>query len=214
MSGMTDSDMGLRLARLERECRLLRGAVSLGALGLLAVVTMGQTAPVPKVVQAETFQVVSPDGKVLGSLGVDDRMRSALKLYADNGKPQVILGADADGGGLLGFVDKGEKLRVALNSDPERGAAFILRGDGERREVALTSSTDASGLNVGDGQATLSLGVKDGNGEFCIGSGAPDKLSASITRFKGGDVCLKLWDKDGKLFHCVPEGAHPEANPK
>ena len=214
MTEGTVSEMGRRMDRLERECRLLRGLVALGTLGLVAVAAMGQAAPPPKVVQAETFQVVDAKGTVLASLGVDDRMRSALKLYAENGKAQVALGANTDGGGSLGFIDKGEQLRVMLGSHPGHGAAFVMREGEEHHGVGITMDSAGAGLNVGDGKVTLSLGATGGNGEFCIKDGTPKRMSASITRFSGGDVCLKLWDKDGKLFHCVPEGSHPESNPK
>lgn len=202
-----------RLRRLERKCRWLQSLVAAGTVVMLGMVAMGLAAPPPKVVQAETFQVTDSKGQVIATLGADERMRCALKLLAKSGEPQVILGADSEGGARLVFIDGGTDPSCIFASTPGTGSGLTLGGPGKPNTVFLNVTDAHAGISIRGGGVGASLGVMNGNAELFIGKG-PDHPSAAITRYAAGDVCLKLWDKLGKLLHCVPEGAHPESNPK
>jgi hypothetical protein len=202
-----------RILRLERECRLLRGLLTAGALVLAGMVSMGQAAQPPKVVQAEGFQVIDSQGRVLATLGSDERLRCALKLHAESGEPQVVLGARPDGGAVLAFIENGKDPTCLLATTPGSMSGLNLGGPGKASTVGLNVSGDMAGISFHMGEVGASMGVLKGNAEVFIGKGSRHP-SAAITRYAAGDVCLKLWDKEGKLLHCIPEGAHPESNPK
>jgi hypothetical protein len=217
MGDPTGAGVELRVLRLERECRRLRCALAIGAVVVLGAAAMGQGAPAPKVLQAQSFELVGLDGKVLASLGPDERMRCALKLYATGGEPQVALGASVDGGGVLAIMQDESEPACVLSAVPGKVSVLTLFAKGREHAATIIAHDKGGGVSCRSAGVDASLGILRGNAEICVGkvleSGAT-RPSASLTRFASGDTTLKIWDKDGTLFHDIPPGSHPEANPK
>jgi hypothetical protein len=117
-----------RLEQLEAENRRWRRLAVLALLGVVvsAVATVS-ASDVARVVEAERFVLLSPDGELRAELGVQADGEAALRLTT--GKSEVLLGVTPPGLPRLLFKDETGTLRMAL------GDTALRRPDGaiERR---------------------------------------------------------------------------------
>ena len=92
-----------RLQRLERQSRMYRHLFILAALGLVAVLTYGATAPIPEVIQARRFEVIDGNGAAF------------VRLYSSK-----------YGGVLIVYGNKEDKARVSI------GMSHLTGNSGEK----------------------------------------------------------------------------------
>ena len=89
----------LRLDRLERQNRKLRGLLLTLALALLALLGWGAAAPAPERLQARQIEIVDETGRAVAVLGADE-MGGWLRLYTLQGAERMRLAATAVGSEL------------------------------------------------------------------------------------------------------------------
>jgi len=141
-----------RLARLEKQCSLLKAGFALVtvALAVVLLIGAGQDQVKPKVleeVRAKRFVMVDKDGKPRGELGVFKDVPN-LVLADENGKYRVGLGVSKDGPGLS-FRDKEGEQRLTLGLSDGLGGPSLALSDraGLHRavlgcDVAVNETTD------------------------------------------------------------------------
>lgn len=110
------------IVRLERTSRRLRLWCTLLTVGALGACLLGFRHPSEKVVEAESFVVVGPDGLVRARLGGNAPMASrGLVLYGRNGGIAAFLTAEKDG-----------SVAFRMASDRPSPASFAVVVDGEK----------------------------------------------------------------------------------
>lgn len=119
-----------RLDRLERENRRSKRAAAALAIGIAAVVLMGQARPATKVVEAEQFVLLDPAGKPRGMLSVSPDGSAGLALVDKDGKPRAELGVEADGRPGLVLKDPDGNQRAVLDTLAGVPACASLIGTG------------------------------------------------------------------------------------
>jgi len=180
---MTSEEIEARLLRLERQNRWLRCVGLLVLVGAGAAVLMGQ-ARKPRVIEAEEFRLMRPDGSVAATLyTINGQTRlafwGATFEQGENGPARRVRAAlsAGDHGGMLyiGREDGAPGVMVTADKD---GGSLTVSGPGapkDKSEVSLTGSSvrlsDAegkpvAGLWVDKGTPALGLGFlgRDGAG--------------------------------------------------
>lgn len=69
---------------------------------------------VPKIVTAQRFLLLGPDGRLRAQLGVMGDGGAGLALYAQDGHPWACLTVEADCGVRLGLYGRADRLPVAV----------------------------------------------------------------------------------------------------
>jgi hypothetical protein len=185
---------------------------ALGAVGLVAVVVMGQAAPTrtAKVVEAERFVLKDTSGRLRASiavqangatvLGITDQKglprllvevladgTPGVDMYDQNGKSRVVIGVQEDGRPLLVFYDQNGKSRVDSEARAD-GSPVLALGDQHGRPRA--------GLEVGpDGRARMAL----------FGPAAGLSTRAAIGVEADGTPAIVLLDRTGKVSWKAPQ---------
>ena len=136
----------------------LVGGVVGGALVSLVVSgpqALAQAGAAQKVITAEAFHLVAPDGTLRASLTVDDDGAVGLRLVDKDGTPRAGLLVSADGSPGLHLVDEDGEDRAGLTVSADGALGLDLRDkDGKTRAGLVVSA---------DGTPLLVLHDKDGN---------------------------------------------------
>jgi hypothetical protein len=107
-----------RLARLERQCRLLKAGFALTAITLVTVLLVGagqdqEKGKVLEEVRAKKFVLVDENRKTRGQLDISEG-RSRLTLFSAEKKALAFLSTTAEGSSGLCFLDQEGKPRAVI----------------------------------------------------------------------------------------------------
>ena len=145
----TSASLSDRVDLLERRCSRLRlWCVLLLSVALTACLSSA-LRPSPDVIEAKSFVVKGPDGKVRGRLGGDEpESQRGLVLYSENGDESASLSVFD---GTVGN-DKGSVLAVLQ----------LEAGDDQSRIFSAFASEKEAGSVVSDEKLTIQSSVKSG----------------------------------------------------
>jgi len=115
-----------RTARLRLLAVLVTIGASVMAVGFMAACqSSAQAASVAQTIYAKRFVVMDEQGRERGVLTVG-RMGPELKLYDQNGKVRIGLGAAAVTAGLS-LCDQNAQIRADLRVDKKNGGKLVVR---------------------------------------------------------------------------------------
>jgi len=114
------------LDRQERQNRRLKRMGAVVAVGIAAVVLMGQARNSGKVVEAERFVVRDRGGRSRAVLGVVAGDVPFLRLYDQNGTDRAALTTAADGAPVLSLGYRDATARATLAVLADGTSALIL----------------------------------------------------------------------------------------
>jgi len=208
MNEPTMDKMEQRLDRLERENRWMKSIGTLVVVGIAAVVLMGQAKPrkVPKVIEAEQFRLMDPDGKIRAHLYYTTTSGSNLDLIGDKTYATLNAGSSAsltlrtnklgDDSPMNSFEDVDKKI------GPYATLTADLTGTELRMQAGLLQSRVLLRWNRKHG-AQLNLSDKDGNNRAVLGSTSLETTRTG-TVTKTAESSLVLFDKKGKVIWSAP----------
>ena len=113
----------------------------LGSSTRVVQATTGEDAPIPKVIRAESFQVVDQDGVIRGVYGFsDDKGDGTVLSLTDRNKttkkgeegPQIFLRASRTEPTVLAIGDTKKRLRAVIGVHPE-GRALVALTAGDKQ---------------------------------------------------------------------------------
>ncbi len=190
-----------RLECVERVNRRLKRAGAAVAVGIVALLLMGQTLPKRRVVEAQEFVVKDDSGRVFARLGSQAGLPS-LTLFDKNQTPRVTLDLAPDDGLHLSFVDKAGRLRAGIftaqNGDP---GIFFADKAGKVRISIEVSKNDTPRLDLSDkeGKSRAQLIILEDGQPVLRLSDPEEKPLAILATTPGGGSGLSLWDQREKL---------------
>jgi len=201
-----------RIEKLERQNRSLKSGAILVLMAVACVVLMGQTttqrkkttkpaaaasapaAPVlPKDIEAESFTLKDPNGKVRAELSMSGT-GPALKLRDASGSALVTISLNdaAPGGPFVLLSDPQHKAGVTLSVLENAGSQLLLTGERPDVQAHIGVAQDGTSLQLADAEgfsANIGNNVQTGkNGQ------AKKTTAASIT----------LYNKDRKVLWSTP----------
>jgi len=154
---MHDSiDIVQRLDRLERQNRLFKGAATVAALAVIAIVVMGQAAPRTSTVEAQKFVLKDKSGKIRAVLGESADNEVGLLVYDGKQRPRAMIAMDDNDLPIIRVSDDAGKERVVVDSI----SGVRVEGNGPRVVLGVQQGNEpALQLIDKDGwtRATLSL---------------------------------------------------------
>lgn len=217
----------VRVAKIERENRLMKVAAIITLLCATAAIALGQ-APTKRTVVADEFILKDKSGTMRATLGISDN-QPVLTLLDANGKTAAKLMPDA-----ITFHDSGGAIRVLLGSDTaisyelvggrtqiiDQGPGLLLFTGGHRTLVDLRVREKAQGAalslysqsptNLGrrvvltstvDGP---SLTLSDDQGFRSIVGSVSQRESRTGTSSRTSAASVVLFDKDGNSIWSAP----------
>src|SRR6266566_3565421 len=135
---MSESDILVRIKRLERSNRRLGLAFLLAIFALTGIVVLGAAKPDDaKVLRAERFELVNAEGKTFASLYCGDH------------------------GGVLGLNSAKNDSTILLNAGSKLAPFIMLTAEGTSR-MAILSAGDTPGLALSREKESILLSLKDG----------------------------------------------------
>jgi hypothetical protein len=146
-----------------------------------------------KVVEAEEFRLVQPDGKAVGRFQVDSNGRPNLALFDAHGEVRAVLGVLASGSPHLALSDRQGQVRAALAVWTDERVSLILSdGTGTpRAQVAVPS----------DGSPSVELSDRAGKLRAVVGAVPMDLATNPRLRQESS---LALFDGEGKAAWSAP----------
>jgi hypothetical protein len=106
---MTETNVAMRLERLERSNRRLKASLAVTLISVLALAAIGATEHVPEKITAREFDVV--DGQ---------------------GRARIVLTAfPAGGGATMEVLDAARRIRASITADDDGDASLVMRGSEE-----------------------------------------------------------------------------------
>ena len=109
-------DLTERIERLERQNRLFKGAATVAALAVIAVVVMGQAAPRTSTVEAQKFVLKDKTGKIRAVLGEGPDNEIGLLVYDGKQRPRAMIAMDDNDMPVIRVSDDAGKERVVLDA--------------------------------------------------------------------------------------------------
>ena len=170
-----DESLERRITRLEREVRRWRRLGALLALGVAALLVMGQTVSPRHLtadsVTASVFRVVDAEGNLRATLGEGAHeargLRGVLLSFLDDHGAQRLTLGQFEHGSLLLVADAMDNAEIWLSSGwAGSGPRLDL---GQQASLSLTPQGDPS-LHLCDtgGNMRLSLSCEDGVGRLTV----------------------------------------------
>ncbi|MGA8145116.1 MAG: hypothetical protein WB987_14615 [Candidatus Acidiferrales bacterium] len=178
-----------RLDKLETQNRRLKcGGIAI-LVAFSGLVAMGQSAPTPKVVEAQKFVLKDADGIVRGWLGVY-AAGSELTLGNVNKQPQMRLLVSEDGSDLhfFGSHNGGMTLGVTFG----------------KPTIAIAGSDGNGGAGIAFSEAGPSLTVNDRNGFSAVVGATQLKAQARSDAHPTSAASIALLDKDKNVIWQAP----------
>jgi hypothetical protein len=182
-------DILKRVDRLEAQNRRLKwGGISLLAV-LSAFILMGQSAPTPRVIEAQRFVLKDAKGNIRAWWGLLGQ-GSELTLGTTNKQPKMSLKVSDDASDLHFFGNQNSGMNLGLDS----GAPSV--------SMLASASNGGSGITVSAAEPSMVL--KDGNGPSAILGAAQLKGPAGAEVKQTSAASVVLLDKSGKIIWKVP----------
>ena len=126
-----------------------------------------------KSIEAERFELSSPDGKLAALLTTGPAGETLLSFHDQNGVPRLTMGIDSHGAPAISFYGEKHDLKMSLSLDPAAHTPSARMFDG-RGELQIGMSLDdrlGPSISVGRPDKThISIGVSNENGpsaSFC-----------------------------------------------
>ena len=134
---------------------LTRTLWSVLAVGLVAALAYGagktRTPAVPKVIRAQSFEVVDAHNRVRAHLRTDKDGTTQLELLNDRGHPQVSLSLAKDDAPDVKLFDEHQNLRASLYLSPKADVGLVLcNSHGIFRLGASVLPNNCALLGLGD----------------------------------------------------------------
>jgi hypothetical protein len=223
-------------ARLTRESGRARSArvrlvLAGGAVIAAALTAIGAAAEkAPKVIEAEGFTMVGPDGKPRIKLLTNRNEQPALVFFGAAGQVRSVLELGRSGAPFLGLCDSKGSYRVGLTVNDDDSAAIVLKDGNGKDGVQLVSQPNGfrglllrdaqqllAGLLVGaGGLPVLQFWDRDGDTRMTVSTlrdGSPaiiqvhksKKVSANLIISDNGTPSLEMWDNTGKPLFAAPQ---------
>lgn len=198
-----------RIARLERQNRVL--IIALGATSILlsmcAALGMRQTRP--QSIDASEFRVLDEQGKPRASFAMTET-GPALILMDDAANSRVKLMLDTVEGPALFMSDHNRVDRIALRVEPT-GAALAVSDDHGAERIRFATSEIGASIGLFDAQlknrARLAI---DQSGlpafQFFTENALP--VFSLVAKEDGPSVAIN--NLDGRHVWCIPEDSQPE----
>jgi hypothetical protein len=201
-----------RIEKLERQNRWMKSAATLVLVAVACVGLMGQTtttpkkktakpapaaapaAPVlPKDIEAESFTLKDPNGKVRAELAMSGT-GPALKLRDASGSALVTISLNdaAPGGPFVLLSDPQHKAGVTLSVLENAGSQLLLTG--ERPDIQA---------HIGVAQDGTSIQVSDADG-FSANIGNNTQTGKNGQAKKTTAASITLYNKDRKVLWSQP----------
>ena len=143
--------LAVRVDRLERQNRRLKGLLVLALLAPGAMLMTGMQQATPKTVEAESFVVKDSNGRTLAVLGRHGEYHG-LNLYDAKNRPAASFGLDREGTSL------------GLNDD--RGRSVTLSATKKSAGMAVTYENDEIGVALGLAEHGPDLALRDRKGKM------------------------------------------------
>ena len=173
-----------RVAKLEAQNRRLRrGSVAILSL-LSAIILMGQSAPPPRVVEAQRFILKDNEGNVRGWMGTIGK-GSELSLGNVNAEPMMRLIVSTDASDLHFFGSRNSGMNLGLDSG--RPDISMMRAE-EKGRAGITFGNDGPALTLEDAKGFTTI----------VGEIQVEKRANSPARRKSA-APIVLLDKDKKV---------------
>jgi hypothetical protein len=138
------SELEKRVVRLEREARVLRRVLALAVLGVLWLVTMGQTSRPDAELRVQRLLVCDSAGRTRAELALADDSSVGLQLRDAAQRPRVSLRVSAAGVPKVELRDEQGHALARLAASPLGGVTMAL-GDSSGKEAARLG-VDAGGV--------------------------------------------------------------------
>jgi hypothetical protein len=124
----------------------LVGGVMGNRLALGTAACAQPPAALEKVIRAEQFEVLGPDGKVRAILTGKDEEGPTLRLLDTEGEDRVVLSLRPTEEAVLAFRDKGQKARLSLTLLKEGPRVDLWDPDGKNIRSAWRTAADGAPL--------------------------------------------------------------------
>ena len=140
-------DVERRLGRLERRNQRLITLGTAIALGLTAIIVMGQAAPKSGVLEAQRVVLKDKTGKIRAVLGEGADGEIGLLVYDGKQRPRAMVAMDDNDLPMMRVLDDGGRERVVVDTISgvriEGNGPRVILGVqfGNRRAVARNSAT-------------------------------------------------------------------------
>lgn len=195
-----------RVERLEQANRRLKTGVLALAAVVAGFVCLAATEPAAKVVRAERFEMVSPEGVARAVLGPSSYGSPGLQFNDRNGKLRVVLGVVGDTPHLH-LLDTDDKTRIALSVDTDGSPVPALNGP-DGKPQALFGVLDDGSLSLvlshGQSKAAAVLGVLADGSPWLDLNDANGKMRATFSLRADGSPVLALCDQYGRVLWNAP----------
>ena len=194
-------DFAARIARLERDNRLWKGAAAVALLGLGGLCLAGaRPAGRSRIVEATEFRLIDSTGGARGSITAD-RTGAQLLLKDSTGKNRARLRVADDGTPRLELLDRMERVRFGVALDKDGAALAHMDDDSAHARVKLSTAADgAARVEVADAAKTRAALEFDADGSAGVAVYDADGSARSRTGVAAdGSPAVKLIDGDGTL---------------
>src|SRR5262245_12167299 len=131
------ADLVQRIERLEWQSRLFKGAATVAALAVIAVVVMGQAAPRTSTLEAQKFVLKDKTGKIRAVLGEGTDNEIGLLIYDGKQRPRAMIAMDDNDLPIIRVSDDAGRERVVLDSI----SGVRVEGNGPRGSSACSTAT-------------------------------------------------------------------------
>ena len=185
MESVKRSDLEARLARLERQNRVLERCLLLVGAGLTLFMALAASSgvKVQDVVRAKAFELVDNRGVVCAELSLSDKGAAGLTLFDAEGKSRVWLGTSGEGPAGLTITTADGKYLGMFTVGKEGPPILTLYQTG--------GSTAEFGM-YNDGSASLDFRDRE------------QKTRAMLKMDKDASSSLKLLDGEGNELFSAP----------
>jgi len=154
----------------------------------------------PRVIEAESFNLVDKDGAVRASFLLSPQGTASLVFNDKEGKSRMVLALPSDGRPSLLFFDKNSHMRMGIEMglDGEPDIRLADKDGKGRLTVALDEGAPFVELHGQDGKSGVTL-AEESDGTVGLRLLDRNEITRSgLFLLSDGEPRLSLFDKDGK----------------
>jgi len=194
---MSETDLALRLERLERDNRRLKGFAIATVVVAAALASIFAGQPVPDVISAHEFSVLDDSGRARAQLKSDPKGVELL-LLAEDGKPGVQVSLFTSGYELIGLNGTKSSLVMAAGAAAVPNVAIYDAHQNMRAELGINHS-DEPGLQLiyPDGQVAMHAQVDSSGDPSVAVLGKRGESAIAMMGVLAGHPVSGLFDAQG-----------------
>jgi hypothetical protein len=195
------SDVRFRIEKLERENRRLKRIGALAALISASLLLMGQ-AKTSRTVEAESFVLKDPQGRVQATLGIwhDSPM---LRLYDKSSVARAWLSVSGNGEPGLMFYDAAGNQMVMLAATKD-GASLWLNQGAPKTLSMMEAIRQKGGISLSAMSGGAKLYAEDSHG-FSVVLGNTELVTPKTGEtHQTSAASVITFDKDGNVLWSAP----------